>query len=72
MRVEITGEYIKLSQFLKKISETSTGGQSKSFLKVNKVTINGKVAEGRSSKIRPGDVIWINDQLYKVVSKDEN
>lgn len=50
MTVKIKGESIKVSQFLKKIDETQSGGQSKKFLLSNKVLINGKKAEGRSSK----------------------
>ncbi|APJ38355.1 RNA-binding S4 domain-containing protein [Mycoplasmopsis pullorum] len=70
MTVKIKGESIKVSQFLKKIDETQSGGQSKKFLLSNKVLINGKKAEGRSSKIKPGDIVWVNDTLIRVVSED--
>lgn len=66
MVVKIKGEFIKLGQFLKKINEIDTGGQARTFLKSNLVKINGKTPEGRSSKIKPGDVVWINDILIKV------
>ncbi|AWX70206.1 RNA-binding protein [Mycoplasmopsis anatis] len=69
MTVKIYGDSIKVSQFLKKIQETSTGGESKNFLKVNKVVINGNEAKGRSSKIKPGDIVWVNDSLFKIESE---
>ncbi|TDV24395.1 ribosome-associated protein YbcJ (S4-like RNA binding protein) [Mycoplasmopsis mustelae] len=69
MIVKIKGNTIKLSQFLKKIDEINTGGQSKYFIKENEIKINGKIPKGRSSKIKPGDIIWINDQLIKVISE---
>ncbi|PZW01510.1 RNA-binding S4 domain-containing protein [Metamycoplasma auris] len=64
MKIEIYGEEIKLSQFLKKTSLCRTGGLTKYFLKVHKVRINDKDALGRNSKIRVGDVVWIDDQVY--------
>ncbi len=69
MKIEITGEYIKLGQLLKKLNFTSTGGGAKEYILRNKITINGKVPDGRGSKIRPGDTVWINDQVYLIKSK---
>ncbi|UUD36216.1 RNA-binding S4 domain-containing protein [Mycoplasmopsis citelli] len=70
MIVKIKGDSIKLSQFLKKIQETQTGGQSKFFIKNNDIKINGQIPQGRSSKIKPGDIVWVNDTLIKVLSED--
>lgn len=70
MIVKIKGDSIKVSQFLKKIGEISTGGQSKSFFDNNTMKINGEVPKGRSSKIKPGDIIWVNDTLIKVESEE--
>ncbi|WP_426461285.1 RNA-binding S4 domain-containing protein [Mycoplasma hafezii] len=71
MIIKIKGDSIKVSQFLKKIDEIQTGGASKSFLETNTVKINGAIAKGRSSKIRPGDIVWVNDTLIKVESTEE-
>ncbi|MEA4333779.1 RNA-binding S4 domain-containing protein [Mycoplasma sp. 1232] len=70
MTIKIIGDSIKLSQFLKKINETDTGGQAKFFIETNDIKINNKKPEGRSSKIHPGDVVWINDQIY-VIEKEK-
>lgn len=71
MVIKIKGEFIKLSQFLKKIDEIGSGGQSKFFVQSNDIKINGKKPVGRSSKIKPGDIVWVNDSLYKIESETE-
>ncbi|QKT05112.1 RNA-binding S4 domain-containing protein [Mycoplasma sp. OR1901] len=70
MIVKIKDETIKLGQFLKKIREISTGGESKYFLQNNDIKINGVVPVGRSTKIHAGDTVWINDTLIKVIKED--
>ncbi|AZZ65379.1 RNA-binding S4 domain-containing protein [Metamycoplasma phocicerebrale] len=64
MKVEITGEEIKLGQFLKKVGICRTGGMVKFFLNVHKVKINDRVPEGRNAKIRVGDTVWVDDELF--------
>ncbi|WP_025755386.1 RNA-binding S4 domain-containing protein [Mycoplasmopsis cricetuli] len=71
MKVKIKGESIKLKQFLKKIGETPTGGSGKLFLLHNTVKINGVPPIGGSTKIKPGDIVWVNDILIQVVSDEE-
>ncbi|WP_036452530.1 RNA-binding S4 domain-containing protein [Mycoplasma buteonis] len=71
MIIKIKGESIKVSQFLKKIDEIQTGGAAKSFLEYNSVKINGEPAKGRTSKIRPGDIVWVNDTLIKIEALEE-
>ncbi|WP_036463888.1 RNA-binding S4 domain-containing protein [Mycoplasmopsis sturni] len=68
MIVKIKGESIKLSQFLKKVDEIQTGGQSKWFVEENSIKINGRKPDGRSAKIRIGDIVWVNDIIYKIES----
>ncbi len=69
MKVEITGEFIKLSQFLKIQNFIQTGGAAKEFIQKNKITINEKEAEGRGSKIKPGDTVWVEDQVFLIIKK---
>ncbi|KDE45581.1 RNA-binding S4 domain-containing protein [Metamycoplasma hyosynoviae] len=68
MEIEIYGDSIKVSQFLKKIGITDTGGKAKFFLKAHKITVNGEQVSGRNAKIRPGDTVWIDDSLYKIIA----
>lgn len=71
MEIEITGPFIKVSQLLKKLGKAPTGGTAKFFLKIHKVLINGEEAIGRNSKIKIGDTIWIDYNIYKIVEKKE-
>lgn len=71
MKIVIKDEYIRLSQLLKKISLISTGGQAKWYIAHNDIKINGKVPIGRNAKVQVGSTIWINDDLYQVVSEYE-
>lgn len=69
MKIVIRDETIKIGQLLKKINVIQTGGDAKIFLVNNIVKINGKTPEGRGSKVKVGDTVWINDDLYQVVNE---
>lgn len=69
MKIVIKDESIRLSQLLKKISVISTGGQAKWYVANNDIKINGRKPEGRNAKILVGSTVWINDDLYQVVSE---
>ncbi|WP_406614105.1 RNA-binding S4 domain-containing protein [Mycoplasma corogypsi] len=71
IKVTIKGKEIKLGQFLKKVNETPTGGAAKWFLSNNKIKINNEIPQGRSAKIHPGDIVWVNNTVYKIESEDE-
>lgn len=66
MNIKIKGRTIKLGQFLKKIGITDTGGHAKVVIENSLILINKKKPNGRSSKIRPGDIVWINDEVYYI------
>ncbi|TPE56710.1 RNA-binding S4 domain-containing protein [[Mycoplasma] falconis] len=68
MNVYIKGE-IKLSQFLKIVDLCPTGGMAKFFVKIHKITINGREPEGRNAKVRIGDTVWVDDALYTIHEK---
>ncbi len=70
MKIVIKGNEIRIGQLLKKINMISTGGQAKFFLENNVVKIDGRVPGGRGAKVRVGDTLWINDEVYQVVSED--
>lgn len=69
MKIYIKDEYITICQLLKKMNIISSGGQAKFFLKNNDVKINGKRPIGKGSKVLIGSVVWINDELYHIVSE---
>ena len=69
MKIEITGEFIKIGQLLKKINIISSGGAAKYYLEHNEIKINGKKPEGRNTKVPAGATVWINDDLFQIVQK---
>ncbi|WP_406617109.1 RNA-binding S4 domain-containing protein [Mycoplasmopsis adleri] len=66
INVEIKEDSIEIGQLIKKLGLVSTGGQVKYFMSNNKVLINNKIPTGRSTKVHPDDIIWINDDLIKI------
>ena len=68
MDVKITSEYITLGQFIKYVGIISNGAEAKVYLSYNDAYINGELDTRRGRKIYPGDVVKVNNKLYKVVS----
>ncbi|WP_027120522.1 RNA-binding S4 domain-containing protein [Mycoplasmopsis lipofaciens] len=66
--VKIKGEFITIGKLLKLIGEIDTGGTSKIFLETNEIKINNKKPQGRSTKVFPEDIVWINDKLFKITN----
>lgn len=68
MKIQIKGEYIKLGQLIKKLDIIDTGGQSKYFIENHEIRVNDKTNVKRSSKIFVGSTVWIDEQVYYIVS----
>jgi ribosome-associated protein len=62
--VPMTGDFITLSQFLKKVDLVSSGGESKFFLHNHVVMVNDKPEDRRGRKLHKGDRIAIDGQVY--------
>lgn len=71
MKVEINGEFIKLGQLIKKLNLIDTGGQVKDFINSNVIKINNEVPKGRSTKVFSGSTVWIDDEVYKIISVEK-
>lgn len=65
--IKISTEYIKLDQFLKLVNEVGSGGEAKIMILDSKIKLNGVVEIQRGKKLRPSDVITIEDRSYKIV-----
>ena len=59
--IKISGEYIKLDSLLKYAGLTETGGIAKEIVQAGKVKVNGEVCTMRGKKIRPGDLVRIDE-----------
>ena len=68
--IGIRTEFIKLDSFLKYAGVTETGGQAKEAVMEGLVLVNGEVCTMRGKKIRPGDVVAIDDLELHVVAKE--
>ena len=60
--VTITGEYITLSQLLKKLNFICSGGECRFLLEDNLVKVNGAPEARRGRKLRAGDQVEISGQ----------
>ncbi|MCE6114887.1 RNA-binding S4 domain-containing protein [Mycoplasmopsis agalactiae] len=65
----IQEDFITIGQLLKKIGLIQTGGGAKFYLEKNKVLINNKKPEGRNSKVKNGDLLIINSNIY-IIKKE--
>ncbi len=67
--IYIKDDFITISQLLKKIGLIQTGGGAKFYLESNKVLINNKKPEGRNTKVKNGDLLIINSNIF-IVKKE--
>jgi len=64
--MKITTEYIRLEQFLKLQGLADTGGQAKLMIKEGEVLVNGETELRRGRKLRPGDIVRVDEKDYSV------
>ena len=71
--VKISGDFIKLDSLLKFAGFTDTGGIAKEAVQAGKIKVNGEVCTQRGKKIRPGDVVGIDElDVLVTVENDGN
>ena len=66
-KFQLEGDFIKLDQLLKAASLASSGGEAKTLIYSELVSVNGQVATERGKKIRKGDIVQYEDQKIEVV-----
>lgn len=66
-KIEIFGEYIQLDQILKKLDFISSGGETGMFLQSHSILLNGQKVSKKRKKIRPGDILQIDEESYQIV-----
>ena len=59
--VKIQTEWIKLDALLKFAGVTETGGEAKGAIQAGDVKVNGEICTMRGKKLRPGDIVELED-----------
>ncbi|KUO49616.1 MAG: RNA-binding protein [Desulfitibacter sp. BRH_c19] len=65
--VKISTDTIQLNQFLKWANIVSSGGEAKILINEGHIKVNDSLEKRRSKKLNIGDIIAINNQLYKII-----
>lgn len=68
VEVPISGDTIKLGQFLKLANLAETGGQAKEMIEAGEVTVNGEVVTSRGFLLHDGSLVSISDTQATVVT----
>ena len=66
----ISGNTIKLDQFLKLMGIASTGGQAKLMIQDGDVLVNGTIETRRGRKLVSGDQVRVGGQTFSVESNN--
>ncbi len=67
--IRMHGEYIQLDQALKKEDMISSGGETGHFLESHEVLLNGLKVHEKRKKLRPGDVLGIDGEEYRILEE---
>jgi ribosome-associated protein len=67
--LKIKEEFIKLDQFLKLANIVQSGGEAKVLIKNALVRVNGMVELQRGKKLKPGDIVEVDEKTLKVIKK---
>lgn len=60
-------EYVELNQLLKLVGIADSGGQGKAIVASGAVTVDGAVELRKTAKIRPGQVVRIDDAEIRII-----
>lgn len=64
--ITITTEFIKLQDLLKFAGLVETGGEAKERIQSGEAQVNGAPCLQRGKKIRPGDEVLFNGEIFTV------
>lgn len=64
--VAITTEFIKLESFLKLANAVESGGMAKNVIQDGEVFVNDEICTMRGKKLRPGDSVRFDGEIYLV------
>ena len=58
---KITEPYIELNRLLKVMNLSESGGRANQMIEAGEVIVNGNVEFRKRNKLKPGDVVTVND-----------
>ena len=64
--INITTEFIRLDALLKFAAAVESGGEAKLIIQDAQVKVNGEICTQRGKKIREGDTVSVNGEVYVV------
>jgi ribosome-associated protein len=64
--IQITTEFIKLDQLMKFADMVQSGGEAKLLIAQGLVLVNDEICTQRGKKIRNGDQVEFDGEIYKV------
>ncbi len=67
--IAITGEWIKLDSLLKYAGVVDSGGAAKELIAAGLVQVNGEPCTMRGKKIRPGDLVTLEELTLEVIPR---
>lgn len=65
-KFKLKSEFITMAQLIKVEGFVSTGGEAKLFLLAHQVFKNDQRITTRKTKLLPGDIVKIDQQLYEI------
>lgn len=65
--IKINTEIIKLDSFLKWCGAVSLGSEAKMLVQDGMVLVNGEVCTQRGKKLRAGDEVEFEGEIYKLI-----
>ena len=68
-QIAISTEFIKLDSFLKLSNAAESGGMAKSLIEEGLVLVNGEPCLQRGKKLRPGDRVELQGQVFEVAAE---
>ena len=71
VEIEIHTDFIKLDAFLKFAGAVGTGGEAKTCIKGEEVTVNGEICTMRGKKLRNGDSVEMNGESFAIRGASE-
>ncbi|GLR20005.1 RNA-binding S4 domain-containing protein [Portibacter lacus] len=60
-------EYVELKNLLKLLNYVNSGGEAKVIIQNGEILVNDEVELRRGRKLKPGDIVKINEDQIKIV-----